>query len=129
MTLVDTSVWIQVFRRRDPLDLDRVVDLEEVVTCPPVMQEVLQGFRDERAFRLARDSMLAFPMVDSPLPLERHLEAVDLYRLCRGRGLTVRSSVDCLIAASAVRHDLEVLHRDRDYAHIARAAPLRQRNA
>jgi predicted nucleic acid-binding protein len=53
---------------------------------------------------------------------------VDLYRLCRGRGLTVRSSVDCLIAASAARHDLEVLHRDRDYALIARVAPLRQRS-
>ena len=129
MTLVDTSVWVEVFRRRDPLDLERVVDLEEVVTCLPVVQEVLQGFRDERAFRLARDSMLALPMVDSPLPVERHLEAVDLYRLCRSRGLSVRSSVDCLVAASAVRHDLEVLHRDRDYAHIARVAPLRQRNA
>ena len=129
MILVDTSLWIEVFRRRDPLDLEAVVDLEEVVTCLPVVQEVLQGFRDERAFRLARDSMLAFPTVDSPLPLERHLAAVDLYRLCRGRGLTVRSSVDCLVAASAVRHDLEVLHRDRDYALIARVAPLRQRSA
>ena len=128
MTLVDTSVWIDVFRRRNPLDLEALVDLEEVVTCLPVLQEVLQGFCDDRAFRLARDSMLAFPLVDSPLPLERHLAAVDLYRLCRGRGLTVRSSMDCLIAASAMRHDLEVLHRDRDYTLVARVAPLRQRS-
>jgi predicted nucleic acid-binding protein len=127
VTLVDTSVWIEVFRRGG-LDLEAVVSMEDVVTCLPVVQEVLQGFR-EAPFRIARDAMLALPMVDDPLPLKRHLAAVDLYRLCRGRGLTVRSSVDCLIAASAVRHDLEVLHRDRDYALIARVAPLRQRGA
>ena len=66
MTLVDTSVWIEGFRRRGPLDLEGVVNLEKVITCLPVVQEVLQGFRDERAFRLARDSMFAFPLVDSP---------------------------------------------------------------
>lgn len=127
MTLVDTSVWVELFRKGRPLDLQKTVDLDEIVTCLPVVQEVLQGFRDEGAFRLARESLLAFPMVDSPLPLERHLAAVDLYRLCRSRGVTVRSSVDCLIAASALAHDLEVLHRGRDYAHLASVTQLRQR--
>lgn len=127
MTLVDTSVWIELFRKGRPLDLQKAVDLDDIVTCLPVVQEVLQGFRDERAFRLARESLLAFPMVDSPLPLARHLDAVDLYRLCRSRGVAVRSSVDCLIAACALQHDLEVLHRDRDYAHIAAVTQLRQR--
>jgi len=125
--LVDTSVWIDVFRRGRPLDLEAAVDLDEIVTCLPVVQEVLQGFREERAFRLARESLLAFPIVDSPLSLERHLEAAELYRLCRSRGVTVRSSVDCLVAACAIRHDLEVLHRDRDYGLVAEVAPLRQR--
>jgi len=41
MTLVDTSVWIDVFRKRDPLDLEDLVDMDEVVTCLPVLQEVL----------------------------------------------------------------------------------------
>ena len=128
MTLVDTSVWIDVFRKREPLDLEALVDMEEVVTCLPVLQEVLQGFRDERAFRLAREAMFALPVVDSPLPSCRFEAAVDLYRRCRSRGITVRSSIDCLIAASAVEHDIEVLHRDRDYAHIARATHLRERS-
>ena len=52
-------------------------------------------------------------------------DAVDLYRSARRSGLTVRSSVDCLIAACAIRHDLEVMHRDRDYAAIAEISPLR----
>ena len=47
MILVDTSVWIEVFRRRRPLDLANVVDIDDVATCLPIVQEVLQGFRDE----------------------------------------------------------------------------------
>ena len=127
MTLVDTSVWIAVFRRRHPLDIEMLVPLEEVVTCLPVLQEVLQGFRDEAAFRLAREAMLALPIVESPLRSDVILEAVSLYRTARRQGVTVRSSIDCLIAACALRHDLEVLHHDRDFGQIARVAPLRQR--
>jgi predicted nucleic acid-binding protein len=127
MILVDTSVWIEVFRTRRPLDLESVVALEEVVTCLPVVQEVLQGFGDERAFRVARDSMAALPIVESPLSLVVVNEAVALYRAARRAGLTVRSSVDCLIAAAALRNDLEVLHRDRDFEALSRVSGLRVR--
>ncbi|HMG27578.1 MAG TPA: PIN domain-containing protein [Acidimicrobiia bacterium] len=129
MTLVDTSVWIEVFRRSRPLDLTAVVELDEIVTCLPVVQEVLQGFRDERAYRLAREAMLSLPTVESPLASDVVLEAVGLYRAARSRGLTVRSSIDCLIAACALRHDLDVLHRDRDFDAIAHVSPLRTRRA
>jgi predicted nucleic acid-binding protein len=129
MILVDTSVWIEVFRRTRPLALTSLVPFDDIVTCLPVIQEVLQGFRDERAFRIAREAMLALPVIESPLHLEIVEEAVSLYRASRRQGLTVRSSVDCLIAACALRNDLEVLHRDRDYGAIARVSPLRQRSA
>jgi hypothetical protein len=125
--LVDTSVWIDVLRRSRPLDLASLVDFDEIVTCLPVVQEVLQGFADERAYRLAREAMLALPIVESPLSGDAVLEAVGLYRAARRAGRTVRSSVDCLIAACAVRHDLEVLHRDRDYASLAAVSTLRAR--
>lgn len=128
MILVDTSVWIELFRARRPLDLEAVLDFEEVATCLPVVQEVLQGIGEERAFRLARDAMLAMPMIESPLAQPVFLEAADLYRSARRAGVTVRSSVDCLIAACAIRHDCEVLHRDRDYAGLARISPLRARS-
>lgn len=129
MTLVDTSVWVEVFRRHRPFDVTSLVSFDEVVTCLPVIQEVLQGFTDERAFRLAREAMFALPVVESPLRAEVVVEAVTLYRTARTRGLTVRSSVDCLIAACALRHDLDVLHRDRDFAALARVSPLRERSA
>ena len=129
MTLVDTSVWIEVFRRGRPLDLEAVVPLDEVVTCLPVVQEVLQGFREERAYRLAYDAMFALPIVEAPIGADLFVDAVDLYRSARRQGLTVRSSVDCLIATCALRHDLDVLHRDRDFPVLARVSRLRQRRA
>lgn len=128
MLLVDTSVWVEVFRRRSRLRLDDVVDFDDVVTCLPVVQEVLQGFDDERAFLLARDAMHALPIVESPLSVSVFNQAVDLYRSARHAGLTVRSGVDCLIAACALRHNLQVLHCDRDFDVIARVAPLDARN-
>ena len=128
MYLVDTSVWIEVFRRERRLDLESVLDMDEVVTCLPVIQEVLQGFRDEGAYRLARESMTAFPVVEAPMPLDVFLQAADLYRSARRAGLTVRSSADCLIATCALRNHLSVLHRDRDFPALAQVSPLRVRS-
>ena len=125
--LVDTSVWIEVFRKPSRVDLSSVVDLDEVVTCLPIIQEVLQGFRDERAFRTAREAMLTLPIVESPLHQEAFEEAVQLYRSVRRAGLTVRSGVDCLIAACAIRHGLTVLHHDRDFESLARVSSLHAR--
>jgi predicted nucleic acid-binding protein len=127
LILVDTSIWIEVFRARHPVDLEALLDFDEVATCLPVIQEVLQGFRDERVHRNAREAMLSLPVVESPMKEDLVLEAIDLYRAARRSGRTVRSSVDCLIAASAIRHDLEVLHRDRDFTAIAEVSPLRER--
>jgi predicted nucleic acid-binding protein len=124
MLLVDTSAWIDVFRRPARFDLGEIGGLDEIVTCLPVVQEVLQGFRDESAFRVARDAMLALPCVESPLRQERFEEAAGLYRAARRAGLTVRSGVDCLVAACAIRHGLTVLHRHRDYPALAKVSPL-----
>ena len=124
VVLVDTSVWIEVFRRPSRVTLASVADLEEVVTCLPIVQEVLQGFRDEAAFKVARDAMLAFPIVEAPLRWEVFEEAVRLYRAARRAGYTVRSSVDCLIAACALRHGLTVAHHDRDFDAIAEVSSL-----
>lgn len=128
MILVDTSVWIETFKRSDPLNLEDVVPFDDVVTCLPVVQEVLQGFDDEQAFRLAREAMLNLPIVESPMTVSLVEQAVDLYRSARRQGLTVRSSVDCLIAACALRHDLEVLHRDRDFRLLAKVSGLKERS-
>jgi len=127
VVLVDTSAWIEVFRKRSPLDLPSIVDVEDIVTCLPVIQEVLQGFDDQRAFAVAKEAMHAFPVVESPMTFAVYAQAVDLYRAARRAGVTIRSGVDCLIAACAVRNHLEVLHSDRDFDELARIAPFRSR--
>jgi predicted nucleic acid-binding protein len=71
--------------------------------------------------------MLAFPVVESPLSERIFLDAVDLYRTARRNGLTVRSSVDCVIAACALRNNLTVLHRDRDFTSLAKISGLKDR--
>jgi predicted nucleic acid-binding protein len=100
------------------------VDVEEIATCLPIIQEVLQGFRDPRAFRIAREAMLAFPVVESPMTQQVFEQAIELYRSARRGGFTIRSGVDCLIAACALRNELIVLHHDRDFELLTRVSAL-----
>ena len=67
MYLVDTSVWIEVFSKPSRIALEELPDPDEIVTCLPVIQEVLQGFRDQIAFIKAREAMFSFPTIESPL--------------------------------------------------------------
>jgi predicted nucleic acid-binding protein len=127
MVLVDTSVWIEVLRKPARLHLEDAAAFDDIVTAPPIVQEVLQGFTDERLFMRARDSMLALPIVESPLEDALFLEAVQLYRSARRAGVTIRSSTDCLIAACAIRHHLTVAHVDRDYDLLAKISTLKAR--
>jgi predicted nucleic acid-binding protein len=122
--LVDSSVWIETFRKRNPFRIESVIELEEIVTCLPVIQEVLQGFRDEAAFRIAREAMFSFQIVESPFTQEVFSHAVELYRSARRSGITVRSGIDCLIATCALRNGLTILHKDRDYGNLSLIAPL-----
>lgn len=126
MWLVDSSAWIEFFRlgRRLTLD-DLATDGGDIVTCLPVIQEVLQGIDDEAAFTAIRTAMFAWTRVDSPLDEQVMDRAVLIYRQARRAGVTLRSSVDCLIAASALRHGLTVVHCDRDFGAIARVSGLR----
>lgn len=127
MVLVDTSIWIEVLRKTKPLDLETIASFDDVVTCLPIVQEVLQGIRDDRAFEIARDALRNVPHLEDPLTSTIFDDAVDLYRAARKRGLTIRSTVDCLVAASAIRHGAVVFHRDRDYNQLAKVSALRER--
>ena len=123
MVLVDTSVW--VLAGRGELDLEARLDGEGVVTCPPVLMEVLQGVSGGRQQMAMRLTLERAEMLDAPMPLERFRYAAMLYRQCRDAGLTIRSSLDCLIAATAIMNSVELLHDDRDFDHIAAISPLK----
>jgi predicted nucleic acid-binding protein len=116
--LADTSIWIELLNGK----LGRTTSEQDVlgiVTCGPIVQEVLQGIRHEPAYQAFRDSFLALPRLCDPLTLNVFLKAAEIYRGGRRRGFTIRSSTDCLIAAIAIENDVPLWHRDRDYSVIA----------
>jgi len=126
MTLVDTSVWIELLNGSLG---SRVTEAEllNFVTCGPVLQEVLQGLRDDSASEALGEGLLALPVLSDPLPIALFLSAAEIYRLGRGKGCTIRSSTDCLIAAIAIENGVPVWHKDRDFEAIARYTSLRTR--
>jgi predicted nucleic acid-binding protein len=123
MILVDTSVWIEMLAGRPGYDM-REDDLPLLATCAPVIQEIVQGLRPGAESETFRRAFLAIPVLGDPLPLSTFLAAADIYRQGRRKGFTVRSSVDCLVAAIAIEHKVPVWHRDRDFTAIARFTAL-----
>jgi predicted nucleic acid-binding protein len=124
--LVDTSAWILHFSKNSPFELRVICPPEMRVVCLPVYQEILQGIRDESAFRSMREILDAANMVEEPLSRSVYFSAAQLFRAARRQGITVRSSVDCLIAVCAIRHNLTVLHHDRDFPLLASVSELKQ---
>jgi predicted nucleic acid-binding protein len=124
MILVDTSVWIDFLARRSrpPKAQPKITDF---ATCPPIVQEILQGFTDQSSYTSFEDRLLAFPCLSEPVPSELYVKAAAIYREGRQKGFTIRSAVDCLVAAIAIEHGVPVWHRDRDFSAIARYTPLR----
>lgn len=104
--------------------LERHVKFEQIVTCGPVVQEVLQGIDDPTVYRTMRNTFIEMPKIEDPLSFEVFLEASHMYRLLRAKGFTIRSPNDCLIAACAIRNRVPLLHADRDYDVIARFTML-----
>ena len=124
MILIDTSAWIEFLRDTGSPVCQRVDDLlaTEIASCDVVRMEVLAGARDEQHLQqlrrlLARASTLPTEPVD-------YDAAAALYRTCRQQGHTVRKLIDCLIAAVAIRGNVQVLHRDADFDILAQHTPL-----
>ncbi|MGD0497375.1 MAG: PIN domain-containing protein [Bryobacteraceae bacterium] len=122
MILVDTSVWIGLLRGKGPAVKEE--DLLQFATCGPVVQEVLQGLKPGPASDAFRSRFLALPVLSDPIPLDLYLSAAAIYRDGRRRGLTIRSSVDCLIAAISIQNAVPIWHKDRDFDTIARFTSL-----
>jgi predicted nucleic acid-binding protein len=122
LVLVDTSIWIELLRQGGPRPSD--LDLIRIVTCGPVVQEVFQGLRESAEARMFMDAFDAFTCLADPLPKNMFAKAATIYRSGRRRGLTIRSTVDCLIAAIAIEYEVPVWHRDRDFDAIARYTDL-----
>lgn len=129
MLVVDSSVWIDFFNARDSaarLELRRLLDdgSTRLVIPDLVLFEVLRGFREERALRQAR-LLLQTLSIEPCGGEDLALAAAEHYRHLRARGITVRSSIDVMVAAFCIENDYLLLHSDRDYDALAAHRGLR----
>lgn len=127
MILVDTSVWIDYLKGRTTeaaAQFSRVLDEGQPFGITSVIyQEILQGADSDTSFaRLDKylRTQLFFHLLD---PVASYTEAARLYYRCRRVGITLRSTIDCLIAQTAIEHGLVLLHNDRDFEAIAKVTP------
>jgi predicted nucleic acid-binding protein len=126
MILVDTSAWVEYLRGTGSAEAICVRDLLDddapLACCDPIRMELLAGARDERHVRILRQLLARARTL--PTTAADYEVAAGYVRACRSRGITVRRTLDCLVAAVAVAHDIPVLHRDRDFAALATVVPL-----
>jgi predicted nucleic acid-binding protein len=128
MILVDTSVWIDFLRGDDSLErriLHNLIEAEEEISVTwIILTEILQGIKEDKKYRLAKNYLSEFPIFE-PNSIHTYLDAARIYRECRSNGKTIRSTIDCVIAAICLENDFSVLHKDRDYDIIRECVGLK----
>ncbi len=126
--LVDTSVWIDALNGRHTPQtklLEQLIDEDApIVLCPVVIQEILQGIKDDKDFSLVKDRLSGFELLIID-PLEAAYCAASLYRKVRKHGITIRKSNDCLIAHYSIFCNTRLLHNDEDFNKIAEYTTLK----
>lgn len=125
MVLVDSSAWIGYFNDVLPTadTVEKLIQNGEVVLCPIVWTEVLQGVRDDKSLEEMRLFLSGFAMLNDDMMVVAE-KTVSLYRSLRKKGVTIRKTTDCLIASYALLNDVPILQIDRDFSLIAEHSPL-----
>jgi len=125
--LVDTSVWINYMRDEANEVTMRLADIEERAypfgITGVIHQEVLQGAASRAKFDYLEEFMRSQTFYHPQDPVESYTEAARMYFDCHRAGITIRSSIDCLIARVAIEHGLMLLHDDRGFEKIVEIVP------
>ena len=117
MLVVDSTVWVDYFNGvgNPQTDyLERIADQVPILVGDLILAEVLQGFRDDSDFEKARRAFGKYLQVEMVNPALA-LQSARNYRLLRRRGITVRKTMDSLIAAYCIENEHELLHNDTDF--------------
>jgi predicted nucleic acid-binding protein len=127
MVLIDTSILIGYLKglKGEPYDmLDSLIDQDiPIGICNQVYQEVLQGAKDEKEFDLLKEYMSTMDVYDLRYGKKSYENAARLYFKCRKAGVTPRSTIDLLIAQTAIDNHLLLLHNDNDFVQISKVTP------
>lgn len=117
MILVDSSVWIDYFRGTNSYQaniLDMLLAREPIAVGDLILTEVLQGFSAEKDFRTAQRSLTACRVVELGGQTIA-IQAARNFRALRQIGVTVRKTIDTVIATACIEHGYDLLHNDRDF--------------
>jgi predicted nucleic acid-binding protein len=130
MVLVDTTVWVDLF---SGLTTPQVIVLESLILkrediclCGVILTEVLQGIRDDKEH--AKTQTIFSNLLYLLMTRETFLLAAHIYRFLRARGITIRNSIDCMIAAVCIENKVALLHHDRDFDSISKHFDLKIAN-
>jgi predicted nucleic acid-binding protein len=125
--VVDTSVWIDVLNGNNTAKARRCIELLEdgapLALTDVVFAELLQGLRSRREAQRVERHLRLFPIIRLET-LDDFSLAADLYRRARSAGLTIRRTLDCLIAAPCIREGFPILHADQDFDRLASCTEL-----
>ena len=117
MIFVDSSVWVDYFNGKQSVEtdcLDSLLGKEPVGLGDVVLVEVLQGFRRDKDYKIAKDLLTALTVFTLG-GQEMAIKSADNFRLLRKKGITVRKTVDVLIATFCINKNLPLLYSDKDF--------------
>lgn len=127
MILVDTSVWIEFFRstttKHARLLAEMIEAEEDLCLTEIILAEILQGIRSDKVFDKVKKLMSGFPIF-SLKGTDSYVAAANIFRICRKKGHSIRKTIDCLIAQTAIENNLMLFHKDKDFEQIAKVMKL-----
>jgi predicted nucleic acid-binding protein len=126
--VVDSGVWIDFFNGIKSTAADRLDELLGVTRLAVgdiILTEVLQGFRDEAHYKVAKQTMTSLPVLEM-FGQEMAIRSAENYRSLRARGITIRKTMDVVIATYCIEHDLPLLFEDRDFLPFVQHLGLKE---
>lgn len=121
--MVDTSVWIEFFRGMESPEVERLIHYiehnERIFTGDLILAELLQGIRTKRELDAIEKAFQAFLIVDM-VGVANARQSAAHYRTLRTQGITIRKTIDCLIATWCIQNQVPLLHADRDFQPFVR---------
>jgi predicted nucleic acid-binding protein len=129
MILVDTSVLIDFLKGfqtegRDKFEVVLHRKIPFGITSF-ILQEVLQGAASEKEFLLLKKYLLSQKFYHPKDPVDSFARAARIYMDCRKQGITIRSTIDCIIVQTTLEHDLFLLHNDSDFNAMVKVVPIK----
>ena len=126
--IVDTSVWVDFFngtQNRHTDFLEEAIEYDKPIFLHSIiLMEILQGFRSDKIHEEVKNILLAYSFTNED-SIPDAIGASGLYRSLRKKGITIRKSLDCLIAYTAIKNGLPLLQKDRDFDNIAKHTKLK----